>query len=85
MAYFRLYNADGSLQVDLSNRLTRFIGAVSVSGTGSIAVPVLDGGTPWASLHADSSVVVSAQASVSGNTISWNIYEGSAILVYGEY
>lgn len=42
---FELYNADGSLQLDLSNRITTILGTVLISDAGSMNVPALARGT----------------------------------------
>lgn len=46
---FELYNPDGSLQLNLASRLTKYLGSINVnlSVSGSHYDPELLNGTPW--------------------------------------
>lgn len=45
---FEVYNADGSLQMNLASRLTKYLGSVRVgTSAGSLTDPGLAQGTPW--------------------------------------
>ncbi|VVE87549.1 hypothetical protein PBR20603_01485 [Pandoraea bronchicola] len=90
MPVFELYNPDGSLQLDLSKRLSRKIGQVAVTGSGSFSVPVSNANCRvWAFSNVSGSAVgtvVSLRSS--GNVVSYAVYSPSGATVtvyYGEY
>ena len=89
MATFNLYNADGSLQFSLSNRLARYIGSASVgTGSGSLTVPTT-GGAVWAYFAlTGSSQFAQKKLRITGAVVSWTVYvpDGASLnLLYGEY
>lgn len=49
MPVFEIYNPDGTLQISLSSRLTKYLGVVTLTGSSSITVTndKLKQGTPW--------------------------------------
>lgn len=94
MPIFELYNADGSLQMDLSSKLSKYLGAINVnlSASGSHTDADLSKGTPWYYVCIPSSVNVrgfrNPSVSFSGGVMSWasetNFVTMGAI-IYGIY
>lgn len=79
-AGFQVFNADGSLQFDTSNRLFRsFITIVTGTSNGSQNVPGLSAaGTPVVIvLGAGTATQTRPKVSVSGDTVSWTFSGGS--------
>lgn len=91
---FELYNADGTLQLNLASRLTKYLGSVTITSTvaGSISDPRLLQGTPWF-VYTGPNEQAQARATVpdvvfSGSTMSWSAGIGTAttmIIAYGIY
>ena len=90
---FELYNPDGTLQLDLASKLSKYLGSVSiVRGTaGSITDNDLLEGEPWHTYLGTSSNFrdnMPPTISFSGNQMSWSGGGGpveSAIIIYGVY
>ncbi len=92
---FELYNADGTLQINLASRLTKFLGSLTINlnAAGSIVDSRLLEGTGWyACLNTDTNFRdnITPSVSFSGNTMSWSqgsygagYYPGT--LIYGVY
>lgn len=93
---FEVYNADGSLQMNLSSRLTKFLGAFTfdLAVSGSLVDPILQQGTPWYCCLAETDNY--AQGSLlpvvtfSGSTMHWERRAfgstgGLGTLIYGVY
>lgn len=92
----QVWNAQGQLTLDTSDRLMRVLERRVVSGTGSTSHSGLSTGEPFWFLCPNSSgygMFPETQITVSGNTISWDIrrfteddiVSGSGILIYGVY
>ncbi|QXI37353.1 hypothetical protein [Pseudomonas xantholysinigenes] len=94
---FESYNADGSSNTRITDRLTRILGTIGpVSAAGAITVPAFAQGTPWTAILQRNTTggfnpFRCIQATVSGTTLSWNLsgLAGWAIqpatIVYGVY
>lgn len=87
----QVFNADGSLAMNTSDRIAKVLGSVSVGANGSLYVPLLTGNTPFFFVYANQapSTVTGGlpNVSFSGGTISWN-YPGGALpctIIYGVY
>ena len=76
----QVFRANGTTQVEISDRLTRVTGIVSVAGAGSVTVDTAKG-TPWG-VFLPTNQSPYARVSVSGDTISYN---GTGTLIYGVY
>lgn len=90
MPIFEVYNPDGSLQLDLSRRLSRKIGQVAVTGSGSFSVPVSNANCRvWAFSNVSGSAVGSAVSlRIVGTVVIYAAYSpsGASVTVYyGEY
>lgn len=74
---FELYNSDGTLQLNLASRLTKYLGSVQTSAqaSGSISNGYLGSGTPWHSVSMESDNYstggIPPNVSFSGTTMSW--------------
>nr|WP_092069553.1 hypothetical protein [Dendrosporobacter quercicolus]NSL47514.1 hypothetical protein [Dendrosporobacter quercicolus DSM 1736]SDL92505.1 hypothetical protein SAMN04488502_1011194 [Dendrosporobacter quercicolus] len=92
----QIWDANGNLTLDVTDRLTRVLGTFSTGTTdGSHTDAALAFGTPW--IHATSSYPYNSYAcqyTVSGTTISWTFIEGSPFnqdgkrpeyVIYGVY
>lgn len=76
---FQVFNGQGQLIVDITDRLTRIIGQVATgTSPGSIVVPEWNGqyGTPWVFIQqrnqsANQFGKRSVRTTISGTTLSW--------------
>lgn len=93
---FEVYNADGSLQMNLSSRLSKFLGSITIElgASGSIYDDNLKLGTPWhccvSAQEATAGGTFLPDISVSNGTLTWNRnFFGStnllATIIYGVY
>ncbi len=74
MPGLRVWRPDSTLSFDGSASLLRFIGTITVSGSGSQNIPALAGGRPWIFARSNGGQATGWQVpgvSVSGTTISW--------------
>lgn len=70
---FQVFNADGSLQFDTSNRLFRTLTSVTTgTSNGSVAIPANPGGQVVAVVTPSSDTGQAARPTVSGNNVTWN-------------
>lgn len=70
---FQVFNADGSLQFDLSNRLFRTLTSVQTGTSGgSVTIPPDHGGTVVAVVTPSSNAGQAAKATVAGGSVSWD-------------
>lgn len=78
----QVFKSDGSLRVDITDRLARIVGSQTVVlGTpGSVTVD-LAYGNPWAVILPGGSMW-NEPPSISGNTISWGT-QSAGLLYYG--
>lgn len=91
---FELYNDDGSLQLDLASRLSKYLGSVNITRgvPGSLVNDDLREGTPWYSYLGTSSNFrdnMPPTVTFSDNRMSWDNGGGGptevAIIIYGVY
>ena len=70
---FQVFNANGSLQFDTSNRLFRSLTSTT-TGTlnGSMVIPANPGGQVVAVVTPSSQTGQAARPTVSGNNVTWN-------------
>jgi len=82
----QVFRSDGSLAVDLTDRITRVIGIRSISaGVAGSQVVNTAYGTPWGIILPNTSTYAPYEAvTIVGDTISWNA-GGARTLVYGVY
>ncbi|QYW06481.1 hypothetical protein uan_069 [Pseudomonas phage UAntarctica] len=75
---FEIYNADGTLQLDLASGITKVIGVANQAGafSGSIQVPEFQNNRGWfAILNSQGRWYLSAHTvEISGTTLSWSTY-----------
>lgn len=89
-AGIKVYNADGSLQFDTTNRLFRLLTIADIGSTNSGSTTVATQGTVnVVAQPGDNAGAGEPTVSVSGGTVSWN-YNGAATrrpynLVIGEF
>ncbi len=90
----QVFNADGSLGFTTSDRLTRILGVLTASASGSLVHPGLSQGTPFYFVNpsAINYPVANTQVqypdiSVSGNTLTWTVYTTGYVfqLIFGVY
>ncbi|MCY0385667.1 hypothetical protein OVY01_00105 [Robbsia sp. Bb-Pol-6] len=91
----RCWDASGNLTLDVTDRLTRFLGSLSTgTAAGSASIAGFSTGTPW--IHVLDSVNPSAattqapSVSISGTTISWSyasttLAKRAVTVLYGVY
>ncbi|WP_339406595.1 hypothetical protein [Pseudomonas helleri] len=96
---FELYNEDGSLQFDLTARLTKYLGTVQTTpgSAGNISDAKLATGTPWyvilPSAHISPEIGRSVgipEVTFSGTSMQWSAISGEAnpagcVITYGIY
>lgn len=69
----QVFNADGSLQFDLSNRLFRTLTSVQTGTSGgSVAIPPNPGGQVVAVVTPNSNSGQAAKPTVGGGSVSWD-------------
>ncbi|WP_430448205.1 MAG: hypothetical protein ACQZ2J_15680 [Pseudomonas piscis] len=96
MVRFDVYNADGTLQMDLASRLTRVLGVVDVNIAvdGSLNNSELLNGTPWFVITIESGTFDAGgllpTVKFSGATLTWTrnmfgVGNYPARLIYGVY
>lgn len=81
MAKFLLRNADGTVQLDLSSRITKFLGTVTATlGSGSISVPGFAAGRAFYFTfpNSDDANRIAPNVTISGTTLSWTTTVNSA-------
>lgn len=88
-AIFELYNADGSLQIDLSNQIPKTLGVMTLNSNNgavsqSVTRPEWSSGRPWWFMtSARSTMVMQPEFTMNGNTLTCNIsVSGSPGWVY---
>ena len=70
---FQVFNADGSLQFDTSNRLFRTLTSVTTgTSNGSVAIPANPGGQVVAVVTPSSDTGQAARPTVSGASVVWD-------------
>lgn len=93
---FEIYNADGSLQLNLSSRLSKNLGSIAIqlSVSGSIYDENLKMGTPWYCCFSASEATAAGtflpEISVSNGTLTWtsNFFGTTNLagtIIYGVY
>jgi hypothetical protein len=88
MPVYEIYNADGSLQFDLSGRVPRILGSLTISAAGSLSNPGFLKGALFYTLNptANFSKLNGYPAvTLSGQTLSWGAPSEPLILIYGVY
>lgn len=81
MAKFLVRNADGTVQLDLSSRITKFLGTVTVTlGSGSISVPGFAAGRAFYFTFpsVDGINRTAPDVTISATTLSWTATANSA-------
>ena len=83
-AGIQLFHADGSINVDTSTGIPRYLGVTDPAWSGSINVPEWATQRPWIVVHRDSITrsplnVDYLTVSVSGTTLTWNCPPTSAV------
>lgn len=92
-AGLQVFDANGNLTLDITDRLTRVIGSFTVAAgaaAGSITVAQFSTGTPWVfpliySINGDNT---DPAFSISGTTLSWTANTAALIdvfVIYGVY
>jgi hypothetical protein len=86
----QVWAEDGSLKLDVTERLSRLIDQRTISGQGSVQIPALTGGTPFAFAVLDGSSAAPQGGfiivTVTGNVLSWNVPAGlTATMISGLY
>lgn len=92
---FELYNSDGTLQINLASRLTKYLGAISVNllVSGSHSDQELRGGTPWSYVYLpqgyNPAVFKNPVITFSDGVMTWTSPVGGGVtmgtIVYGVY
>lgn len=89
MPVFELYNADGSLQLDLSSRITKLLGSLEISQAGSFYSEGFSKGTLFylfsPSRFGFANWTRYPTITLSGNTLSWTAPEAPCIFIFGVY
>lgn len=87
----QVWRADGKVLVSTDKRMGRIMGVYGATGPGSITIPALSQGTPWAIVQ-DKNGLREAYLTItiSGTTISWtqtSMFSQSvdALIYYGIY
>ena len=77
-AGLQVFNANGTLQFDTTNRLFRTLASVqSGVANGSVAIPSNPGGTVVAVVSPNSTDGKAPNITVSGSSVSWNFATGA--------
>lgn len=94
-AGFQAFNASGLLITDITDRLSRVTGTATISNSGSLTIPDLNGSTPWMALLDGAEGVFNGALPIpvpvlNGNVISWSLEDPgfpsrSAVIVFGGY
>ncbi len=90
MPRFILRNPDGTVQLDLSKRVTKFLGSIITgSSGGSISVPGFLEGTPFYFTfpNQNAEAVGAPAVTISGTTLSWlgDVSTSGTRIGYGIY
>jgi hypothetical protein len=88
MPVFELYNADGSLQFDLSARVPRVLGTVAISAAGSLSHAGLATGELFYFFGLPVSLgrlTAHPTVTASGTTLSWTAPSTPVQLTYGVF
>lgn len=83
-----IWDAQGNPLVDLTTRMSKYIGQVQINGgAGSINVSLPAGNALWACLFIsnDNDKATYPSISISGSTLSWSAASISGIIMYGAY
>jgi hypothetical protein len=90
----QVFNADGSLQLDISDSLSKIVGAFNIAANvaGSVGVPDLAGGSRiFIMKQAQPPLGIAgvnqgrSQITISGRTISWTAGRDNVTVYYGVY
>jgi hypothetical protein len=86
MPTFELYNADGSLQLDLSSRITKVLGMQYITAAGSLSHAGFASGTLFYAFNlAGNTRPGYPTVTQNGNTISWTAPVSPVFMTYGTY
>jgi len=88
MPLYEIFNADGSLKVDLASRIPRVLGVITIGAAGSLSDPGFATGVLFYTLNpAPGSYTLNGypNVSLSGTTLSWGAPTASLLLTYGVY
>lgn len=90
----QIWDASGTQVLDTSWRMGRVLGQLTANGTnGSVNIPDLSQGTPWAIAITNGAQTISVPpvTSFSGTTLNWSYDQGTggtvyaATIIYGVY
>jgi hypothetical protein len=87
MPTFELYNADGTLQLDLSSRITKVLGTLYITGAGSLSNAGLAAGTLFYVFNVTGQYIKPGYPTITqnGTTISWTAPPSPVHMTYGIY
>lgn len=88
-AVFIVRDSAGKVTLDIANSLTKHIGSTTVTGSGSFAVPELNGKRGWVIANTEGVQTANQfaliRAFISGNVINYTSSAGTHTLHYGCY
>lgn len=91
MLKFELFRPDGTLEINLASRLTKYLGIVDIgiTGGGSLSDARFLQGTPWYMYLGTTRTAFFAgptgEVSFSGSVMSWSRNDSPARIMYGIY
>ncbi|QBC44470.1 hypothetical protein [Iodobacter fluviatilis] len=82
----RVYDEQGRLTLDMTDRVSKILGSVRVAGSGTAWAPLLQGNQLWAVFVPDDTYIIPPAITISGNTVSWSAGESySGLIYYGSF